>query len=127
MAEHDGRHQPRQRRIEPAPGTAVPLAGWQLVARGVENLQVRYAPGNGVFDDRPPIVVATDFTTITRSVEVTLWARAIGPQLQGQVVPAGASADLEPAVRGSLVSVITPRQALLTLRDPLAPAGYQWK
>lgn len=104
----------------PAPGAA---GNWRLVARGIEDLQVRYRPGNnGAFEDSARRVVNADYTSLTREVEVTLWARAIGPNLQGFTTPNGAP----PAVRGSMVSVHSPRAALLALRDPGAGAG-QWR
>jgi type II secretory pathway pseudopilin PulG len=117
--------------IDPGSGNRVhapnPLGGWQLVARGIEDLQVAYAPGNGVWAASPPIAVVDDFTTVTRDVEVTLWARAIGVNLKGAMVPSGASAGLVPAVRGSAVTVTTPRQALLTLLDPASPLSHKWR
>lgn len=112
----------------PAPGTAVPRAGWQLVARGIEDMQVRYATGDGAYtiDNLPPRVLVDQYNTLTRDVEVTLWARAIGVNLKGATIPAGSSAGLEAAVRGSAVTVSSPRQVLLTLMTPAAGA-YRWR
>jgi type II secretory pathway pseudopilin PulG len=104
----------------PAPNAA---GGWQLVARGIEDLQVRYRVANAAYVDSPPAAVMGNYATIVKDVEVTLWARAIAQNLQGQRVAPG---GLPNAVRGSLVSVTTPRAALLALRDPAAGA-LQWQ
>lgn len=108
-------------------GPAAPAGAlWQLIARGIEDMQVRYRPVGGAFQDSPPRVVAGTFPTLTQEVEVTLWARAIAPNLQGESRPAGAQAGLVAAVRGNLVSLTTPRRVLLTLRNPAAGAD-QWR
>ena len=86
-----------------------PNAPWQLVARGIEDLQVRYLTGAGWNDD-PGVVTAGNFGTIVREVQVTLSARSLAPNLAGQTTSAVGS-----AVRGQLVSVVSPRSALLNL------------
>jgi prepilin-type N-terminal cleavage/methylation domain-containing protein len=108
---------------------AAPSPGgfWQQAARGIEDMQVRYRAGGGAYADSPPVVADDDYTTIVRDVEVTLWARAIGANLQGQTVAPGQGTGVNAqAVRGSMVSVTTPRAALLALRDPAAGAN-QWR
>jgi type II secretory pathway pseudopilin PulG len=104
---------------------AAPAAAgfWQLVARGIEDMQVRYQTGVPGYVNTPPVTAAGAYPTIVKDVEVTLWARAIAQNLQGQRVAAGGHPN---AVRGSLVSVTTPRAALMALRDPAAGAA-QWR
>jgi hypothetical protein len=94
--------------------------GYQLVARGIEDLQVVYimadapAPG-GTRLTSPPIVVKGTTSTLVRSVEVTLVARTLGQEnLHGATDPAGGPrAGMPRAVRQLLRSVITPRAVLL--------------
>jgi prepilin-type N-terminal cleavage/methylation domain-containing protein len=83
---------------------------WQMVARGVEDLQVRYELGGGWVDD-PGVPVTGDLNTLVRRVEVTLWSRAITPNLQG----ATENAAVGGAVRGKLVNTITVRSAFTAL------------
>ncbi len=92
-----------------------PGNAWQLVARGIEDLQVRYRTFAGWQNAAPLILptAATPFDNIVREVEVTLWARTVGEnQLQGQTIPAGNGVT---AVRGSLVTSIAPRAAQTAL------------
>jgi prepilin-type N-terminal cleavage/methylation domain-containing protein len=107
---------------------AVPAAGaanWQLVARGIEDLQLEYMNGQGAADlwsNNPGVVpacavtgcVAADYDRVVRRVRVTLSARALAPRLQGESAPAGGVAPN--AVRGQLVSVMAPRAAVLGLQ-----------
>jgi prepilin-type N-terminal cleavage/methylation domain-containing protein len=72
----------------------------QLVARGLEDLQVRYRDGNG-WADNARASVFNDLTTIVREVRVTLQARTLGPR--------------DPR-RGQLTTVVSPRAALYALR-----------
>jgi prepilin-type N-terminal cleavage/methylation domain-containing protein len=99
-----------------------PLGDWQLIARGIEDLQVFYRRADNVEMDVAPLVVVNDFNTIVREVRVVVTARAQAQNLQGQT--AGAN-DARNFVRGSLTNITTPRQALLTLRN--APAGLTWQ
>ncbi len=97
--------------LEPGEGGFDPsVAGnpWQLVARGVEDLQVEYFDGTGVWLNRPPISILNDWTTLVRQVRVTLSARAMAPNLQGQI-PGGAGGPV--AVRGQLSAIAMPRSA----------------
>lgn len=99
-----------------------PLGGWQQVARGIEDLQVRYrAAGAGAFDDMPPLMALNGWDRLVQEVEVTLWGRALAQRLQGESDTGGAVR----AVRGSLRSVTTPRAVLMHLRD--APPPYTWQ
>lgn len=96
------------------PGTA-----WQLVARGIEDLQIRYRTFNGWLDDAPTIAPPS-FDNVVREVEITLWARTVGENLlQGQTQALGNGVT---AVRGSLVSSVAPRAAQIALMQELDPA-----
>lgn len=104
----------------------------QLLARGVEDLQVRYTRSDGVFpattgtvSDEPVLVAANDYTTLTTQVQVTLSARTTAQRIQGATTIAGDATTA--ALRGSLVSQASPRQALwvLTQESP-APASPKW-
>ncbi|HUL80331.1 MAG TPA: prepilin-type N-terminal cleavage/methylation domain-containing protein [Vicinamibacteria bacterium] len=114
---------------------AVPAAGatnWQLVARGIEDLQVEYLNGGGLWANNPGIVntcvpagcTPADYARIVRRVRVTLSARALEPRLQGETQAAGAGPN---AVRGTLVSVITPQAAVtgLQTRDVSPSTNFQ--
>jgi hypothetical protein len=108
-----------------------PTGDWQLIARGIEDLQVRYRHANdpafgaanccGV----PLNVVPGNFATIVREVEVTLWARTFAPSLQGQTT--GPNNNVVAAIRGSLVTVTTPRAALQALLGVPVGTGFEWR
>lgn len=101
---------------------------WQLVARGIEDLQVRYRNGNtpaGAWDDIPGTVACqeatpctgsptpADYATIVREVEVRLSARVITPHaIQGESTAAGGPT----ARRSELRTVIAPRAAIMSLQ-----------
>ena len=98
---------------------------FQVVARGVEDLQVQYLDQAGnVFPTIPvpgaPVVDATgvNFTTLITQVRVTLTTRAATRRLQGATTSAAGGA----ALRGSLSSQASPRQALATLTTEGIPA-----
>jgi prepilin-type N-terminal cleavage/methylation domain-containing protein len=93
-----------------APGAGAP---WQMVARGIEDLQLEYMDGNGLWLNRPPLSVAGDWTRLVRRVRITLSARATAGNLQGQTTAGGAGPD---AVRGQLVSEVAPRAAFNELQ-----------
>jgi hypothetical protein len=98
---------------------AAPGAGsdWQLVATGIEDLQVDYKNGATLpapvdWTPNPGPVTLNDYSTLIREVKVTLTARTTGQQiLQGESLSAGGVR----AIRGSLTSVTTPRSALFVL------------
>jgi prepilin-type N-terminal cleavage/methylation domain-containing protein len=110
--------------VNPMPdpdGTAAPAANWQLVARGIEDLQVQYLDGTGAWaDSAPPLNVAgvlgtpRDLTSVVRQVRITLSARSLAPVLQG-ATPAGNPAAPQ-ALRGQLTTDVTPRAAALALQ-----------
>jgi len=86
---------------------------WELVARGIEDLQIEYMPGDGFWHNSPEITVNGGWNTIVRQVRITLSARASAPNLQGATTAGGAGPD---AVRGQLVTVVTPRAAFNELQ-----------
>jgi prepilin-type N-terminal cleavage/methylation domain-containing protein len=121
-------------------GAAFPIpAGnapnWQIVARGIEDLQVEYLNGgttgrNGLWANNPGVVppcaatgcTLTDYNRVVRRVRVTLSARALAANLHGQTRPGGAGPN---AVRGQLVSVVTARAAVLGLQAVSAVSTWQ--
>lgn len=97
------------------------LAGspWELVARGIEDLQIEYQtatgtpPVAGAWENQPPTVTSGDWNSLVRRVRITLSARANAPNLQGATTAAGVPVD---AVRGQLSTVVTPRAAFQELQ-----------
>jgi prepilin-type N-terminal cleavage/methylation domain-containing protein len=114
----------------PSPTPVVGTTNWQIVARGIEDLQVEYMSGNGLWANNPGAIpacaggcTAADYNNVIRRVRVTLSARALAPVLQGQTMPAGGAGPN--AVRGQLVSVLTPRAAVLGLQAVSNVSGWQ--
>jgi type IV pilus assembly protein PilW len=108
---------------------------FEEVARGIEDLQVRYAivapttasawePGGAptvTLDDPAVLPDANDYRKLIVKVEVKLTARAEGRQIAG-----GSGADAK--LRGDLVSVGTPRATLIHLANiPADRGGPQWR
>ena len=94
--------------LEPGePGFTVANSPWQLVARGIEDMQIEYLDGNGVWSNEPPVVVTNDWATLVRQVRITLSARVTAQNLQGETTAGGGGAPN--AIRGQLTTVITPR------------------
>ncbi len=93
---------------------AVNGGNWQVVARAVEDLQVKYVKQSGAEDDNAPAVdpLFADYTTLITQVKVTLSARAVTTRIQGATYASGTTGA---ALRGTLTAQITPRQALSTL------------
>lgn len=110
--------------IDAACGQA-PVVRDQIVARGIEDLQVTYVRADGVRLDSPPAVdwVTPNFNTLTTQVEVTLVARVMTANHQGSTVAPNNPAAF---VRGTMTSTTAVRSALLTLRDNAA-GGQVWK
>jgi prepilin-type N-terminal cleavage/methylation domain-containing protein len=93
----------------PAPGTLG--SPWEVVARGIEDLQLEYragAPDLGAWSNQPPVSAATDWNTLVREVRITLSARATAVNVAGQTDAGGGAPQ---AVRGQLVTVVAPRAA----------------
>jgi prepilin-type N-terminal cleavage/methylation domain-containing protein len=104
----------------PEPGTAgFDPAGspWQLVARGIEDLQVEYRGGAGVWSNQPPVSLANGWPTLVLQVRITLSARATAPNLLGESTGAGGAPN---AVRGQLSAVVTPRPAFQEMQNCLS-------
>jgi len=88
---------------------------WEIIARGVEDLQVEYENADG-WQDEPGTIscgsncaapTVDEFDTVIRRVRIRLSARVTGGgDLQGQTTSAVGS-----AVRGQLVSEVAPRPA----------------
>jgi prepilin-type N-terminal cleavage/methylation domain-containing protein len=103
---------------EPAPGWS-PGAGspWELVARGIEDLQVEYLDGagapTGAWRNQPQVVTTDAWGTIVRQVRITLSARASAANLAGETAAGGGAPR---AVRGQLSTTITPRAAFNELQ-----------
>ncbi len=94
--------------LEPGePGFTVANSPWQLVARGIEDMQIEYLDGNGLWSNEPSVVVTNDWTTLVRQVRITLSARVTAQNLQGETTAGGGGAPN--AIRGQLTTVITPR------------------
>jgi hypothetical protein len=102
-----------------AAGAAAPAPGgagspWELVARGIEDLQIEYRFGvpAPAWANRPPPSTTDDWSSLVREVRISLSARAGAPNLQGQTNAPNAPA----AVRGQLVTVVAPRAAFNELQ-----------
>ncbi len=126
-------------RVQQDPATGIPnlersenAGPFEVLARGVEDLQVQYVRSDaawpattGTITDEPVLVAVNDFTTLTTQVRVTLSARTTLQRIQGASTIGGDATTT--ALRGSLVSQASPRQALwvLTQESP-APPAIRW-
>jgi prepilin-type N-terminal cleavage/methylation domain-containing protein len=102
--------------IAPEPGEGGfpgPNSPWELVARGIEDLQLEYMPGDLLWHNQPPLSTTGDWTSLVRQVRITLSARAAAANLQGQSTAAGGAPN---AVRGQLSTTVTPRAAFQELQ-----------
>ncbi len=108
---------------------------WQIVARGIDDLQVQYRNGAsapGVWGALPGVVCvgdatvcgddAADYNSIVRQVQVTLSARVAATDLPGEMQPVPGAPQ---SVRGQLTGVFTPRAALGALAR--ASTGPAWQ
>jgi prepilin-type N-terminal cleavage/methylation domain-containing protein len=102
-------------------GCTTGTPSYELVARGIEDMQVQYRMGGSTtWLDSPAVVTLNDYNTIVREVRVTLSARVVTPNLTTAGAAATTSAITSGAgistggraVRGSLTSVTTPRAAI---------------
>jgi prepilin-type N-terminal cleavage/methylation domain-containing protein len=108
--------------------------GFQTVARGIEDLQVRYTQASGAVVDGAPQVVPLDYSTLVTQVQVTLSSRSVAYRIEGLTAPApaAAAAGVPNAIRGSLTSVGTPRHALAVVANQSAvpspaPSAPLWQ
>ena len=111
-----GRFDPTDGSLTPEPGSGGFVAAgspWQLVARGIEDLQIQYFDGTGVWQNQPPVSLVNDWTTLVRRVRITLSARVSQANLGGESSAGGGAPD---AVRGQLSTVVTPRPAFFELQ-----------
>jgi Tfp pilus assembly protein PilW len=83
-------------------------SSWQILARGVEDMQVRYETAAGWSDD-PGATSAVD--TLVRRVRVRLSARSMEQNLTGQTTSAAGGNT----IRGELEVAVAPRAAMGTL------------
>jgi type II secretory pathway pseudopilin PulG len=110
------------------PPGAPPSVEWQVIARGIEDLQVEYQDGLGNWTNSPPVAVPCGppgvaggcanqlaFNAIVRQVRVTLSARVTTQGLQGSQSAGAGSAIAPDRIRGQLVSIIQPRSAMISL------------
>ena len=97
--------------------TADFAAGFQTLARGIENLQVQYANPAGAWVDNAPVVVPATPGSLISEVRVTLAARSEAQNVQGMTTAATARA----AMRGQLTATASPRSTLLSLSIQPAP------
>ena len=104
-----------------APGFTAVNSPWQLVARGIEDLQIEYFDGNGAWQNQPPVSVPGDWNSLVRRVRISLSARVSALNLAGE--SAGGAAGPQ-AVRGQLSTVVTPRASFFELQmcQSAAPA-----
>ncbi|HEX9188528.1 MAG TPA: prepilin-type N-terminal cleavage/methylation domain-containing protein [Vicinamibacteria bacterium] len=83
---------------------------WEVIARGIEDLQVEYQNGVG-WQDEPGATAPNGWDTIIRRVRVRLSARVVGG---GQMAGESTSA-VGTAVRGQLETEVAPRPAAIAL------------
>jgi prepilin-type N-terminal cleavage/methylation domain-containing protein len=101
---------------------------WQLVARGIEDLQLEYRTGDpAIWRNQPPLSATNDWNSLVRQVRITLSARSSAGNLQGQSTGGAGGVN---AVRGELTTTVAPRQAFDELQmcladSPACPAGTQ--
>ncbi len=100
--------------LEPG-DSAFTLAGspWEQVARGIEDLQVEYMWGDGLWHNRPPLSTTNDWNSLVRQVRITLSARASAVNVAGATTAGGGAPA---ALRGQLSTTVTPRAAFNELQ-----------
>ena len=124
-----GRNLPNSTYLPPNSVANVSAGRWQVLARGIEDMQVQYRDGTGVWSDVPNLVTcaspcnaptAATYNLATREVRVTITARAEGNNLQGQTTGAGSGmGSRQNAVRGNVTTVT----AVKALQNYLAAIG----
>ena len=102
-----------------APGSVVAnnRVGFQVLARGIENLQVQYLRADGdpndplAWSDNAPVVTAANSATLTTQVRVILAARSEAQNIAGGTT----SATGGDRIRGTLISSASPRATLMNM------------
>ena len=90
------------------------VSPWQLVARGIEDLQLEYLDGSPAgWQNQPPASNLNDWTTLVRQVRISLSARVSQANIGGESTAGGGAPN---AVRGQLSTVVTPRAAFNELQ-----------
>jgi type II secretory pathway pseudopilin PulG len=98
------------------------LAGFQTVARGIEDLQVQYTQANAtvtpdVSNTGAPLVVANNWGSLVTQVQVTLSSRSEAQNIQGVTADA-----IGNRIRGRLTWAGSPRSTLIALAQQPSPA-----
>jgi len=101
--------------VDDFPGEAPPGPTWQLVARGINDLQVTYVDGDGQFDQPQVFATVTNWDFIVRQVNVTLSSRVAQANISG--FTGTNMADPNQIRLGQLVSQIAPRAGLIALQS----------
>jgi prepilin-type N-terminal cleavage/methylation domain-containing protein len=111
----------------------VTLGRWQVMARGVEDLQVQYRNGTGAWSNDPGAVTcagqcttptAAEYNTAVREVRVTMTVRAEGHNLQGQTTGTSAGEGSRAnAVRGNVTTVTSVKALQVYLAEVPATAA----
>lgn len=115
-------------------------AGFQTIARGIEDLQVQYTTlqnSTTWLDNAPavpapaPIVPLGNWDDLTQQVRVTLTARSEARNIQGAM---NDSSGANARIRGNLTSTGTPRAILMHVAAahppspyPASPASWYWE
>ena len=95
-------------------------SSWEVIAPGVEDLQLEYMNGSGNWQDSPGAVTCgaacgapgqAEFDTLVRRVRIRITARALINNVAGQTTDA-LGVD---AIRGQLVTEVAPRAAVIAL------------
>jgi len=94
---------------------------WQLVAKGIEDMQIKYTMADGSVSDIPATVTDGNYGTLVKEVRVTLMARSEAANLTGGK---NGTNNPDPKVRGSMTSVSSPRAALFVLSKAAPP---EWR
>jgi hypothetical protein len=101
-----------------------PGGNWQLVARGINDMQIQYVDGDGGVKDEPGVFADnTQYNLVVRQVNVVLSSRVAGVNIAGF---SGTDPSDPAQIRlGQLTAQIVPRQALIHLQT--AGGVQQWK
>jgi hypothetical protein len=113
---------------------APPGGSWQLVARGIEDMQVVYvtrntATGAEVVSNSPPLVTQGNYQSIVSKVRVTLGARTLRGDIKGAMrtleVRTDTAGNQIQAVRGNLTRIVTLPAGLAAFAgDTTAPVSF---